>query len=119
MRERTTAVALLVIVAFYAATIGWRGMLLIGDGRPAAVALGVGVVLVPVVAVLAMVPLVRLARDGQRMMAQARATGAHGPWGAELDLAEQSRVAGHRAAEQRHYRAAVRAWRSEQAKASD
>jgi O-antigen ligase len=119
VRERSTAVVLVVVVAFYAATIGWRGVLLIADGRPAAVALGVGVVLVPVVAVLAMVPLVRLARDGQRMMAQARATGAHGAWGAELDLAEQSRVEGNRGAEQRHFRAAVRAWRSEQAHASD
>jgi hypothetical protein len=114
VRERTTAVVLVVVLVFYAATIGWRGILLVADGRPAAVALGVGVVLVPVVAVLAMVPLVRLARDGQRMMAQARATGPQGRWGSELDLAEQSRVAGNRAEEQRHYRAAVRAWREEQ-----
>jgi heme A synthase len=119
VRERSTAVILVVVLVFYAATIGWRGVLLIADGRPAAVALGLGVVLVPVVALLAMVPLVKLARDGERMMAQARATGAEGTWGAELDLAEQSRVEGDRAAEQRHYRAAVRAWRSAQPGASD
>src|SRR4029079_1427621 len=98
---------------------GWRGILRIADGRPAAVALGVGVVLIPVVAVLAMVPLLRLARDGQRMMDQARATGAEGRWADELDLAERSRQAGNRAAEQRHYRAAVRAWRLQQARAKE
>jgi hypothetical protein len=112
VRERTTALVLGVVLAFYALTIGWRGALLIADGRPAAVALGVGVVLVPLVAVLAMVPLVRLARDGQRMMEEARGTGPQGAWAAELELAEEARVAGDRAAEQRHYRAAVRAWRA-------
>ena len=115
MREKTTAVVLVVVLAFYAATIGWRGVLLIADGRPSAVALGVGVILVPVVAVLAMLPLLRLARDGQRMMQEARETGGFGVWGAELTEAERSRLAGDRSAEQRHYRAAVRAWRAERA----
>ena len=64
------------------------------------------------VALLAMVPLVRLARDGSAMMAQAREQGADGAWAAELEQAEASRVAGDRAGEQRHYRAAVRAWRA-------
>jgi hypothetical protein len=113
VRERTTALVLGAVLAFYALTIGWRGVLLIADGRPAAVLLGLGVVLVPFVAVVAMVPLVRLARDGQRMMEQARATGPEGDWATELELAEEARVAGRRAEEQRHFRAAVRAWRAD------
>jgi hypothetical protein len=44
---------LVVAFAFYALTIGWRGVLLIADGRPAAVALGLGVVLMPVLAAYA------------------------------------------------------------------
>ena len=112
MREKVTAAVLLVVLGFYGATIGWRGVELVRDGRPAAVALGLGVVLVPLVALAAMVPLVRLARDGSRMMAWAREHGAQGAWGEELALAEECRVAKDRKGEQRHYRAAVRAWRA-------
>jgi hypothetical protein len=112
VREKVTAVVLLVVLAFYSATIGWRGVELVRDGRPVPVLLGIAVILVPLVALLAMVPLVRLARDGAAMMARARAQGAEGEWGAELEQAEVCRVAGNRSGEQRHYRAAVRAWRA-------
>lgn len=112
MREKTTAVVLLVVLGFYGATIGWRGLELVRDGRTAPVLLGLAVILVPVVVVAAMVPLVRLARDGSRMMAWARAHGAQGAWGEELARAEECRVARDRQGEQRHYRAAVRAWRA-------
>jgi apolipoprotein N-acyltransferase len=112
VREKVTALVLLVVLGFYSVTIGWRGVELLRDGRPVPVLLGVAVILIPVVALLAMVPLVRLARDGSAMMVQAREQGAEGVWAAELEQAEASRVAGDRAAEQRHYRAAVRAWRT-------
>jgi len=116
VRERATAVVLLVVLGFYSATIGWRGVALVADGRPAAVLLGLGVVLVPVVALVAMVPLVRMARDGSRMMAAAE-TGevpaeVAAEVAAELEQAEECRAARDRPGEQRHYRAAVRAWRS-------
>jgi hypothetical protein len=119
MRDRATALVLLVVLVFYSATIGWRGVELIRDGRPAPVLLGIGVVLVPLVAVIAMIPLVRMARDGQRMVAEANSAGHDPPeggavWRAELEGAEACRQAGDRAGEQRHYRAAVRAWRSAQ-----
>lgn len=117
MRERVTALVLLTVLGFYSLTIGWRGIELIRDGRPVAVVLGVGVVLIPLVLLLALVPLLRLARDGSRMMAQLRAgeeAGEQGTedWRAELGRAEECRLAGDRSGEQRHYRAAVRAWRA-------
>ncbi|NYG08061.1 apolipoprotein N-acyltransferase [Phycicoccus badiiscoriae] len=112
MREKVTAVVLLAVLGFYSVTIGWRGVELVRDGRPVAVLFGVAVILIPVVALLAMVPLVRLARDGARMMAQARATGADGAWADELAQAEACRLAQDRKGEQAHYRAAVRAWRA-------
>lgn len=115
MREKATAVVLLVVLAFYSVTIGWRGVELVRDGRPVAVLFGVGVVLIPVVALAAMVPLFRMARDGSRMMAEANTTGAEGKWRDELELAEACRASGDRKAEQQHYRAAVRAWRSSRA----
>jgi heme A synthase len=112
VREKVTAVVLLVVLGFYSATIGWRGVELVRDGRPVAVLFGIAVILIPVVALLAMVPLVRLARDGSRMMAQARESGADGVWADELAQAETCRVANDRKGEQAHYRAAVRAWRT-------
>jgi apolipoprotein N-acyltransferase len=115
VREKVTALILLVVLGFYSATIGWRGVELIRDGRLVPVLLGVAVILIPLVALVAMVPLVTLARDGSAMMAHAREHGADGAWGAELDQAEACRVDGDRAGEQRHYRAAVRAWRGSRA----
>ncbi|WP_406831397.1 hypothetical protein ABEG17_01035 [Pedococcus sp. KACC 23699] len=112
MREKVTALVTLVVLVFYSATIGWRGVALIGDGRPASILLGLGVILIPVVALLAIAPLVLLARDGSRMLAQARESGAEGTWATELELAEACRVAKDRKGEQTHYRAAVRAWRA-------
>ena len=115
MRERVTAVVLLLVLGFYAGTIGWRGVALVQDGRPAAVLLGVGVVLLPVVLVAAMVPLLLLARDGSRMMADLNSGREPEPrdaaWRHELEQAEDCRVRRDRKEEQRHYRAAVRAWR--------
>ncbi len=114
MREKLTATVLLVILAFYSATIGWRGFALIGDGRLVSVLLGIGVVLIPVVALLAMWPLFRMARDGSRMMAEVNGGAPVSPAvAAELEQAEACRVAKDRGAEQRHYRAAVRAWRAD------
>ena len=114
MREKVTALIAILVLVFYSATIGWRGVALIADGRPASVLLGLGVILIPVVALLAILPLVLLARDGSRMMAQANASGAHGTWASELEQAEECRVAKDRKGEQAHYRAAVRAWRAAQ-----
>jgi hypothetical protein len=115
VRERVTAVVLLVVLGFYSLTIGWRGVELIRDGRPAAVLLGIGVVLLPVVLVAALVPLLLMARDGSRMMAELSSGREPGPhddgWRGELEQAEACRVERDRKGEQRHYRAAVRAWR--------
>lgn len=119
MREKATAAVLLVVLVFYSATIGWRGVELLRDGRPAAVLLGVGVILIPLVALVAMVPLVRMARDGSRMMADANAGAAQGRWRDELQQAEACRVTGDRKGEQQHYRAAVRAWRVDRAGATE
>lgn len=115
MRERLTAVVLLVVLGFYSLTIGWRGVELVRDGRPAAVLLGIGVVLLPLVLLAALVPLLLMARDGSRMMGELSAGREPGPedatWRGELEQAEACRVRRDRKGEQRHYRAAVRAWR--------
>lgn len=112
-RERVTALVLFAVLAFYGVTIGWRGVLLIADGRPAAVLLGVGVVLLPVVAVAAIWRLVAFARDGQAMLAeQTSRPDQDQPWRALLAEAESHRIAGEKSAEQSAYRRAVHAWRA-------
>ena len=50
MRTKVVVAGLVLAFAFYAVTIGWRGVLLVRDGRPVAVALGIGVVLLPLLA---------------------------------------------------------------------
>jgi hypothetical protein len=116
VREKVTALVLFMVLAFYGLTIGWRGVEMIRDGRSAAVLLGLGVILLPLVLVAAMVPLLRMARDGSRMLDEVRGGGPvrdeDAPWRAELERAEVCRVAQDRRGEQRHYRAAVRAWRT-------
>jgi len=114
-RERVTALVLFVVLAFYSVTIGWRGVLLVTDsgGRVVPILLGVAVVLMPLVALYAIWRLVLFARDGSAMMQHQNAQA--GPedqaWRAHLVEAETHRQAGERPAEQRAYRAAVRAWR--------
>ncbi|MET0740379.1 MAG: tetratricopeptide repeat protein [Candidatus Nanopelagicales bacterium] len=52
MTARRVAYVLVALVLLYVAFIGWRGVVLIADGRPAFVLLGLGVLLLPVVGVV-------------------------------------------------------------------
>ena len=49
---RRVVVLLVALLAFYVVFIGWRGVVLVADGRPAFVLLGIGVLLLPVVGVI-------------------------------------------------------------------
>jgi cytochrome c-type biogenesis protein CcmH/NrfG len=61
-------VGLLVAVsAFYLVLIADRGLLLVRDGRPVAVLLGIGVLLLPVVGTVVLWREVRFGRDAQRL----------------------------------------------------
>ncbi len=115
-RERVTALVTFVILVFYAGTIGWRGVLLVMDGRWQSVLLGLGVIVIPLVALYAIWRLVLFARDGERMMQQLHSGvdpgERDGEWRAHLAVAEERRVARDKQGEQAAYRQAVRAWRS-------
>ncbi|MGN6302650.1 MAG: hypothetical protein ACTHN8_16330 [Angustibacter sp.] len=67
MRTKLVIAAMLAMFAFYAVTIGWRGVLLVRDGRPAAVALGLGVLVLPLVAGWAVWKEVRFGLATQRL----------------------------------------------------
>ncbi|HKG49814.1 MAG TPA: hypothetical protein VKB14_05205 [Actinomycetales bacterium] len=75
MRVRVAVVLLVVAFAFYVVTIGWRGALLVADGRPAAVALGVGVLLLPLVGCWAVWREVRFGLATQRLAQELAAAG--------------------------------------------
>jgi cytochrome c-type biogenesis protein CcmH/NrfG len=75
MRARAVVAVLVVAFVFYAVTIGWRGVLLVGDGRPAAVALGVGVLLLPVVGAWAVWSEVRFGMATERLGRELAAAG--------------------------------------------
>ena len=74
MREKTTALVLFAVLGFYSVTIGWRGVELVRDGRPAAVLLGLAVIALPLVLFAAMWPLLAMARDGRHARARRPAT---------------------------------------------
>nr|WP_284287516.1 hypothetical protein [Angustibacter aerolatus] len=76
VRTKVVVGVLLVALAFYAVTIGWRGVLLLDDGRPVPVLLGVGVLLLIPLGAWAVVREPAL-RAGQRA-AGARAGRARG-----------------------------------------
>jgi hypothetical protein len=76
VRARAVVAVLVVAFAFYAVTIGWRGALLVGDGRPAAVALGVGVLLLPFLGAWAVWREVRFGAATERLGRELAASGA-------------------------------------------
>ena len=47
MKARAVALLLAAVLVFYLITIGWRGLLLIGEGSAISVALGVGLLVLP------------------------------------------------------------------------
>jgi len=75
VRTKAVVAALVVVFVFYAVTIGWRGALLVRDGRLVAVALGVGVLVLPVVSGWAVWREVRFGLASERL---ARELGAQG-----------------------------------------
>jgi cytochrome c-type biogenesis protein CcmH/NrfG len=75
VRARAVVAVLVVAFAFYAVTIGWRGALLMRDGRPAAVALGVGVLLLPLLGAWAVWREVRFGAATERLGRELAATG--------------------------------------------
>lgn len=75
MRARTTALLLAAVVALYLAALGWRGVLLLGSGEPVGVALGVGLLVLPLVGAWAVVRELRFGRDTERLAAELDAVG--------------------------------------------
>lgn len=67
MRAKVTVAVLVVVFAFYAVTIGWRGLVLVADGRPAAVLLGVGVLILPLLCAWAVWREVRFGLASERL----------------------------------------------------
>ena len=122
-REQVTALVLFVVLAFYCATIGWRGVLLVLDGRLVPVLLGIAVILLPLVTLAADLAAGRLrprrfGDDGASCTQAPRRGPRTRSWRGHLELAEQHRQRKDRQAEQREYRAAVRAWRASRHRAS-
>jgi len=75
VRTKATVAVLVVAFTFYAVTIGWRGLLLIGSGRPAAVALGIGVLLLPLLSAWAVARELSFGRASERLARELAAEG--------------------------------------------
>jgi hypothetical protein len=70
LRARTAVVVLVVVLAFYVVLVGSRGVLLVRDGRPELVLLGLGVLMLPLVGVWLVVKELQFGRATERLAAQ-------------------------------------------------
>lgn len=75
MRARRLVAVLVAVLALYLVLVGYRGVLLVRSGEPAAVGLGVGVLILPVVAGLLVAREVRFGSQTQRLGEQLAAEG--------------------------------------------
>ena len=75
MRTRLTIGLLLAVLAFYLVTIGWRRVVAISTGEPAAVALGLSLLVVPGVGAWAIWRELSFGASTQRLAAELQATG--------------------------------------------
>lgn len=75
MRVRVTIALLVAVFAFYAATIGWRGVVAVGSGEPAAVALGLALLAVPAVGGWAVWRELRFGAAAERLAAELETVG--------------------------------------------
>lgn len=75
MRVRFTIVVLVAVTAFYLATIGWRGLVAVRSGDPAAVALGLALLVVPAIGAWAVWRELRFGAATQRLGSQLAASG--------------------------------------------
>ena len=75
MRVQATIALLIAVFTFYAATIGWRGVVAIGSGEPAAVALGLALLAVPAVGVWAVWRELQFGAATQRLAAELQSAG--------------------------------------------
>lgn len=75
MTARRTALVLAGVLVVYLVLVGWRGVLLVRTGDPVAVALGLAVLVLPVVAAVVVVRELRFGGATQRMARELEADG--------------------------------------------
>ena len=75
MRTRVTIGVVVLVVVFYAATIGFRGVLLLGSGSTVGVLLGVALLVVPVLGVALVLREVQFGRETARLARDLEADG--------------------------------------------
>ena len=76
MSARRAALALGLLVAVYLLLVGWRGVLLVGEGTPVAIALGLAVIALPLVGAWAIWREIRFGLESQQMARELEREGA-------------------------------------------
>jgi hypothetical protein len=76
VNARRAALALGALVAVYLILVGWRGVLLVGEGTPTSVLLGLAVIALPVVGAWAVWREIRFGLETQEMARELEAEGA-------------------------------------------
>ena len=76
MRSRTVALLLVAVLVIYLVAVGQRGLVLILDGRPVFVLLGIGVLILPLIGAWIVVKELAFGRATERLGAELAAAGA-------------------------------------------
>lgn len=99
MRTRGTVVVLVAALLFYLVVVAERGVVLVQTGRPALVAFGVGVLLLPLVGAWFVVTELRFGRDATRLGRRLEAEGGLPDEPPPADVAAADAVFARRRAE--------------------
>ena len=75
MTARRAAVGLGALVAIYLVLVGWRGVLLIGEGTPLTVLLGLAIITLPVIGVWVLWREIQFGLESQQMARELEAEG--------------------------------------------
>lgn len=75
MKARAAAILMAALLVFYMALVGWRAVLFIGSGEPVGIAIGVALIVLPLIGVWALVRELAFGSSTERLVRQLDAEG--------------------------------------------
>ncbi|MFT2817743.1 hypothetical protein [Leifsonia sp. A12D58] len=76
MKGRAAAIVMAVLLAFYIVLVGWRALLFIGSGEAVGIAIGIALIVLPLIGVWALIRELTFGATTERLVKQLEAEGA-------------------------------------------
>lgn len=76
MKGRAAAIVMAVLLAFYIVLVGWRALLFIGSGEPVGIAIGIALIVLPLIGVWALIRELSFGATTERLVKQLEAESA-------------------------------------------